>query len=560
MSHNGHSQAIPPRLTAESRVRHQTLAGAALLALLAACGGGGGEEPPAQPPPSVRPGLTVSGATPVTPGCDGGKAGGTIFVDAEAEPFVAVSPANPDAMVGIWQQDRTSNGGARALVSAWSADGGRNWTRVLHPFSRCGGALPGSPGDFERASDPWVDIAPDGTVHAMALAFSGGALAAGSSSAMLASRSTDGGRSWSAPQAMQRDGDTHFNDKNTLTADRTDARYVYGVWDRLDRSDHGPTLLARSSDGGLSWEPARTIHAPTVSGGTSQTIGNRIVVIGDGPQRGLLVNVFNQIDTVGGVSTGHVRVMRSADKGLSWSAPVTVSELRAIGARDPDTGAVIRDGAILPVIAAGPGGRLWVAWQDARFSGGLRDAIALSRSDDAGLTWSAPVAVNRDPSVPAFTPTLHVHNDGRLAITHYDLRSNTPDTSTLLADLWLLTTRDGSAFTEQALARAQPLHFAPLVSGGLFLGDYHGLVSAGPDLLPFAVLPNASSANRTDVVALRTAPQVLGAAGARQHAARATPLRPPPGSLDAASFARERSHAIQRALRARPGHGAQASP
>jgi hypothetical protein len=463
-------------------------------------------------------------------------------------------------MVGIWQQDRTSNGGARALVSAWSADGGRSWARVLHPFSRCGGAAPGSAGDFERASDPWVDIAPDGTVHAMALAFSGDALAAGSSSAMLASRSTDGGRSWSAPQAMQRDGDTHFNDKNTLTADRTDARYVYGVWDRLDRSNHGPTLLARSSDGGLSWEPARTLHAPTVSGGTSQTIGNRIVVIGDGPQRGVLVNVFNQIDTVGSISTGQVRVMRSFDKGLSWSAPITVSELRAIGARDPDTGAAIRDGAILPVIAAGPGSRLWVAWQDARFSGGLRDAIALSRSDDAGLTWSVPVAVNRDPAVPAFTPTLHVHSDGRLAITHYDLRSNTPDTTSLLADLWLLTTQDGAAFTEHALARAQPLHFAPLVSGGLFLGDYHGLASAGTDLLPFAVLPNASSTNRTDVVALRTAPQVLGAAATRQHAARAMPQRPPPGSLDAASFARERSHAIQRALRSRPGRWEQASP
>ncbi len=528
--------------------------------LLTACGGGGSDEPTATSPPAARAGVTVSGATLVAPGCDGGKASGTIFVDAESEPFVAVSPANPEAMVGIWQQDRSSNGGARALVSAWSADGGRSWSRVLHPFSRCGGAAPGSAGDFERASDPWVDVAPDGTVHAMALAFSGAALADGSSSAMLASRSSDGGRNWSAPQVMQRDGDTHFNDKNTLTADRTDARLVYGVWDRLDRSNHGPTLLARSGDGGLNWEPARTIHAPTVSGGTSQTIGNRIVVIGDGPQRGTLVNVFNQIDTVGGVSTGQVRVMRSADKGLNWSEPVTVSELRAIGARDPDTGATIRDGAIIPAIAAGPGSRLWVAWQDARFSGGVRDAIALSRSDDGGLTWSAPVAVNRDPAVPAFTPTLHVHGDGRLAITHYDLRSNTPDTTSLLADLWLLTTRDGITFTEQALARAQPLHFAPLVSGGLFLGDYHGLASAGSALLPFAVLPNAGSTNRTDVVALRTELPASGAAATRLHAARSVPLQPPPGAVDAAGFARQRSLAIQRALRARPGRWGQASP
>jgi hypothetical protein len=222
---------------------------------------------------------------------------------------------------------------------------------------------------------------------------------------MLASRSADGGRSWSEPVAMQRDGDTHFNDKNTLTADRTDARYVYGVWDRLDRSEHGPTLLARSSDGGLSWEPARTIHAPTPSGGTSQTIGNRIVVLGRRPPARRAGQRLQPDRHRRRRLHGHVRVMRSADKGLSWSAPVTVSELRAIGARDPDTGAAIRDGAILPAIAAGPGGRLWLAWQDARFSGGLRDAIALSRSDDGGLTWSAPVAVNRD----AGGGGLHAH-------------------------------------------------------------------------------------------------------------------------------------------------------
>ena len=98
------------------------------------------------------------------------------------------------------------------------------------------------------------------------------------------------------------------------------------------------------------------------------------------------------------------RVQRSSDKGITWSAPITVADHRAVGTRDPDTTNTVRDGTLVPTIAAGPGGQLWVAWQDARFSAGQRDAIVLSRSGDGGRTWSAPVAVNRDASVAPSRP------------------------------------------------------------------------------------------------------------------------------------------------------------
>ena len=184
--------------------------------------------------------------------------------------------------------------------------------------------------------------------------------------------------------------------------------------------------------------------------GASQTIGNRIVVLGDGPERGVLVNIFVQIDN--GASPT-LRVMRSLDKGVSWGAPITVAAMQSVGTRDPDGTATVRDGALVPTVAAGPGGVLWLAWQDARFSGGQRDAIALSRSSDGGRSWSAPVAVNRDASVAAFTPTLHVRGDGRIGLLHYDLRSNTTSTASLLADLWLLTSHDGVTWSETALKR-----------------------------------------------------------------------------------------------------------
>ena len=416
--------------------------------------------------------------------------------------MVATSPTNANLLVAAWQQDRAVAGGARAVMSATSSDGGRSWTRMLQPMSRCGGALIGSSTDFERATDPWVDVGADGTLHLMALGFNGAVLQPGSASAMLASRSTDGGRNWSAPIVLQREGAAFFNDKKTLTADPTDARYVYAVWDRLDVNDNGPTLFARSADAGLSWEPTRTIYTPLAPAGASQTIGNRIVVLGDGPERGVLVNILVQIDNG---SSPTLRVMRSLDKGVSWGAPITVAAMQSVGTRDPDGTATVRDGAIVPTVAAGPGGVLWLAWQDARFSGGQRDAIALSRSSDGGRSWSAPVAVNRDASVAAFTPTLHVRGDGRIGLLHYDLRSNTTSTASLLADLWLLTSSDGVTWSETALQRGFDLGNAPTSRNGtLFLGDYHGLSSSGASFVAVAVLPNADVNNRSDVVAQRT--------------------------------------------------------
>lgn len=512
--------------------------GALVAAGLAGCGGGGGSsDSPALPLPAHA----VSAASPVAPGCTGGSTGGSFYLNSEVEPFVAIDPGNPLRLVATWQQDRWTNGGARAIVTAASFDGGARWTRVLQPMSRCGGGAAAAGGDFERASDPWVDVGPDGTVHLMALAFSGSAGAA-ASNAMLASRSTDGGRTWSAPATLIVDGAGAFNDKNTLTADPTDARYVYAVWDRLV-AGAGPTWFARSTDGGLSWEPARLVYHP---GPTSQTIGNRIVVIPDGPDRGLLVNVFTQIDIVGGTARNSLKVMRSADQGWTWSAPTPIASMQAVGTRDPDDGTPIRDGGILPAIAAGPGGVIWVAWQDSRSSGGIRDAILAARSLDGGRLWSTPVAVNRDPAVSAFTPALTVRADGAVGLTHYDLR---PDTAgATLARAWLLTSRDGTAWAETALWTAFDLGAAPRVDAGLFLGDYQGLVANATQFLPLFAMSAPDAANPSDLFLL---PVDGTAAAQRTHLARQALAAPAIG--EAALHQRVHENTVRSMERRLPG-------
>jgi hypothetical protein len=457
--------------------------------LLNSCGGGGGGGSTPPPPPVVPPAGLVSSASMFAAGCGGAAGGGTLHVNAEVEPHLAINPANPNNLIGTWQQDRWSNGGSQGIAVGFSMDGGVTWTKSALPVSRCGGGNAANGGDYDRASDPWVTFSPDGTAYQLSLVLSGAILEPVSRSAMLVSRSSDGGRTWGATTALIQDGELFFNDKNSITADPDDSRYAYAVWDRLTSDNRGPATFARTSNGGATWEAARAIYDPGVN---KQTLGNVIAVLPDGT----LIDFFTQIDAA---DNGFFAVIRSTDKGTSWSAPIWIADFLGIGTRDPWTGAPIRDSGFLGQIAVGPQGQLFAVWQDARFSGGARDAIALSRSNDGGLTWSAPVRVNTDVSLQALVPSVNARADGTVGVSYYDMRLNFADPGTLPVDYWLARTRDGTTWNESRIAPTFDLALAP-VSRGYFLGDYQGLASAGANFYPFYVRTNsAAPGNRTDV-------------------------------------------------------------
>src|SRR5688572_3096897 len=522
-------------MTGTKPSHHRCLWAAVLAASLAGCGGGSDSGPAPTPiapvpvPPAVvlppligdTP-IRVSGDTPFAANCTGGALGGTEYRNAEVEPYVAVNPANPANIVAVWQQDRWSTGLSNGVVGVVSLDGGATWATTTAPFTRCGGGSSANGGDYERATDPWVTFAPNGNAFQMALATQGASLTPGSVSAMLVSRSTDSGRTWSNPSTLIQDGGAFFNDKNTITADPTDPNYVYAVWDRLAASGGGPSSFARTTDGGNTWEGARSIFDP---GPSSQTIGNVIVVL----PNGRLINLFTQLDEgAGGQITATLNILRSNDKGGSWSVPIRIANLLAVGAQDPETGTLIRDGAGLGQIAVAPNGDLYVVWQDARFSGGARDGIALSRSIDGGLTWSNPVQVNSAPSVQAFTPSVYVRANGTIGVTYYDFRSNTPDPANLPTELIFARSTDGVTWQENRLTAAFDMLTAPF-SRGLFIGDYHALTSANNVFIPVYVRTNSGdTANRTDVFALPMRSLPLAAAlGTRTFRAQASSAAAP---------------------------------
>ncbi len=474
----------------------------AIVLILTACsGGGGGGSAPAAPPPVVvvppppqtPPAATglVSSASTFTAGCAGVASAGTLYNNAEVEPHLAINPANPANLIGSWQQNRWSDGGSQGTAVGYSFDGGATWAASALPASRCGGGNAANGGDYERATDPWVAISPNGVAYQMSIGFSGATLQPGSTSAMLVFRSTDGGRNWSTPATLIRDGSQFFNDKNSITADTTDSRYVYAVWDRLTTDNRGPAMFARTIDGGVTWEPAKVIFDP---GAGRQVLGVEIAVLPDGT----LIHFFNQLNN-GATTTGQFQVQRSTDKGVTWSAPIKVADFFGIGTRDPESGQVIRDAGFLGRISVGPQGQLYATWQDARFTNGARDGIAFTRSTDGGLSWSAPTQVNAVTTAQALTPTVHARTDGTLGITYFDMRNNTADAATLPIDYWLATSRDGVTWIDRRITTASfELGLAPFARG-LFLGDYMGLVSNGANFYPLYVRTTGDLTNRNDV-------------------------------------------------------------
>lgn len=460
-------------------------------------------------PFTPQPLVQVSGVSPFA-GCTADNVAGQSgvnYLHSEVEPWLDVNPVTVANLFASWQQDRWSNGGARGLVGAASFDGGTTWSApiVIPGLTLCSG------GEFQRATDPWQSFGADGDLYLISLNFNDANFVHN----LTVSESQDGGRTWSDPEEIIRDtAPTVFNDKESITADPTNANFIYAVWDRLvfpsEKANvqaafhaaafRGPALFARSTDGGATWEPARVIYEP---GRMNQTIGNQIFVLPNGD----LVDLFNALfwKNAHGLRGGNVAIVRSTDKGATWSDVIFVDKLGTIGITDPETGDPVRTGDIIPDGAVDMAtGRMYVVWQDARFTG--VDAIAFSMSTDGGFTWSDPIRVNQTPTdIPlgnqqAFTPSVEVAADGTIGVTYYDFRNNTPD-APLLTDYFIVhchpttptaCTNPANWTSENRLTNTSfDMRLAPFANG-FFTGDYEGLATAGNDFLTLFSQPHGT--------------------------------------------------------------------
>jgi hypothetical protein len=459
----------------------------------------------------------------------GGNASGAVnYRSAEVEPWVADNPANVDNLVGTWQQDRWNDGGAKGQVASWSFDGGRTWGQTPQPFTRCAQpyydskVLP-----YDRTSDPWVSIGPDGTAYAVTLPFDGDSIRNGLGTAV----SHDGGRTWVHqqdidPLVARADTFDPSNDKESVTADPVHAGWAYAVWDQIQdvfppncpasaraalRAGHdvalrpgarsaapsaapapcgvtAPTFFSRTRDGGKTWSEPRPIVA---TGPSEGTIGNVIVV---NRQTGTLYDFFNFNNAA---SEDNIEMVVSTDRGTSWSQPIYVQRLFTTAEKrmatcfcgvvypgDKTDTLALRTGDTIPSFAIDPNhGQLYVVWQDGRPNAFRNDMLLASSSTDGGVTWSAPKLVNPPNDKAAFTGAVAVNDRGQVGVLYYDFTPPLTSTDVLLTDTWF-TAADGPAlnFGPRQLAGGPFNMEAAPIALGWFTGDYMGLAAEVPAL------------------------------------------------------------------------------
>jgi hypothetical protein len=254
-----------------------------------------------------------------------------------------------------------------------------------------------------------------------------------------------------------------------------------------------------------SWEAARAIYDP---GTDAQTVSNQVVVLPDGT----LINLFLRITKASSdAPERHLAILRSTDKGVAWSPPIIVATSMPIRVLDSKSGHGVRSGAVVPSIAADAvtgSGKVYVVWEDSRFSENSWQGVAFSKSTDGGLTWSSPKQINQYVNTHAFTPSIAVSRTGKLSVSYYDLRKDS-DSKSFLASYWVASSADGGeTWEENAIAEAFNLRTGlvdVIGSGGrkvgddYFVGDYQGLAQSGDSPVPLFAAPSSRGTSSTDV-------------------------------------------------------------
>lgn len=365
--------------------------------------------------------------------------------------------AHGRTVVGAFQVGRFFDGGATDIGVVRSGDGGRTWGAPgFLPGMTFSSGAPGNP--YERVSD--ASVAYD-AAHGAWLVSSIGIRPDRVVPAVQVNRSTDDGRTWSAPVAIPAPVAKIVSlDKNWTVCDNHPRSVFFGsCYTELDNPAEDDTeLMSTSRDGGRTWS------VPVETAGHDKGLGGQPVVQPDGT----VVVPFESLN-------GKIEAFTSGDGGTSWSHGVAVD-----GIRFHTVAGDLRTSP-LPSAEIDAAGRVYVAWEDCRFRTKCSsNDIVLSTSTDA-VHWSAPARVPIDPVTSGadhFIPGLAVdpRTSGRsahLALTYYSYADATC-TGGCRLQVGYVSSPDGGAHwgTPTALSGTMSLDDIASTSQGPMVGDY----------------------------------------------------------------------------------------
>jgi hypothetical protein len=453
----------------------------------------------AGPPSVLQVGQIGRQDVPVRPGSE---------PDTLVEPDVAVSPVDPNIAVGVSHDGRYPDGGAVGIETMWTHDGGATWHHQPLPGVT---ATTGGEATWQRASDPVVAFAADGTVYVSTLVFN-----TGCDTGVLVSKSTNGGMTFGTPMTAHRSAICDISDdKNWLVVDTSPtSRHhgrLYQFWtpfltDMFGNPDGSPQALVYSDDGGGTWSAPVSVSAPHANTQNSQPMLK---------PDGTVVDSYIDYGPNGSAEGPEAAEARAAAHRTDAPAPrgakptaTTASAYPALvskistdgGARWVSGGVITRDlgdgppgfRCCLPSAIADPvSGQLYATWNSVTAT-----KVKLSTSTD-GKKWSAPVVVNRpDPSLLGVSADVSAH-DRTVSVAFGLTNANT--TTGRFGRQFVATSRDGGKqFLPPTPVGPQIDYRFAAVAGGIFPGDYIGTAMATSRLYAvWAVSSSPPSAGAT---------------------------------------------------------------
>lgn len=378
---------------------------------------------------------------------------------AQAEPHIARHPLDPDTLLATFQEGRYTNGGAVTCGYSVSHDGGLTWTRAITPRLTTADG-----GQFYRATDPVAAIDANGVMYLNNLAAVDPQFQL---SALLISRSTNGGLSFEPPVEITRSPFGTLVDKNWLAVNTFAGTPTFGrlvsTFTSFDLNGY-PPALTYSDDQGATWSTWKYIAPlPFYAQGTQP------VFLPDGT---LAVVYWNFAGPA-------IEVRTSTDGGGTFTFSNRVATVTSF------VSPTLRDGSFLPSAAGNrTNNSLYVVYQ-ALHAGIPR--VMFTMSTNAGVNWTAPTPISDNPpGVQVLNPTINASPDGRqLSVIFYDGREN--PTNNYLVDLYLAYSVDGGATWKPNLRLSSvtsDARLAPLTASGYMLGDYMGVAAAAGQDVP----------------------------------------------------------------------------
>jgi hypothetical protein len=385
------------------------------------------------------------------------------------ESSVAVDPQNPKHILVAWIQD----GRATDVVMA-SRDGGRTFSRILVPgLSACTGGpfeFASDPGlDFSAdGRKAWFSAIVVDVENSPSTSEPEGE---GANTSMYAFRSSHGGFSWSTPSVIQ-PPTGEFWDLPRLTADPRRSKTAYYVYDLREPPGFfsGFSVFSKTTNGGRSWSAPRTLYDPHSS--TSWPGISKILVNDDGSLLDVMAVISTDPNNLSAPNTTQELAIRSVDGGLTWSKPITIGTSSGRGVTDPITGNLLNTFDTYPSQTVAPNGDVYVSWlQPGPTNQSSR--IAVARSTDSGRHWSTRhIPVKGQGALP----TIEVAGDGTVGVVYYIIAPQSTSGNWPARVVVSTSTDHGRDWDRHAVAGPfNMLTTGSKARACCFLGDFEGI-------------------------------------------------------------------------------------